>query len=191
VTKAIILSPTDVISILNGTKTQIRQVLKQTCGHPDYYTHSPQERYPYHYRSSNATWISFRTIEEFAANHCPLGTVGDRLWIRETFQYRHGDPNQVVYRADFIARGDSANDIKWRTPVAMPREASRLTLKIVGVRVERLQNISEADAIAQGCTSDNGAYAKGRFKHHWNATNESHPWDSNPWVWVIEFAIKE
>jgi hypothetical protein len=88
----------------------------------------------------------------------------------------------------------------------MPKWAARLWLEITGVRVERLQEISEEDAQAEGCLNDvvfeygymtgpidyRGLYAVERFEDLWNSINgKKHPWESNPWVWVIEFKRKE
>ena len=83
----------------------------------------------------------------------------------------------------------------------MPRWASRITLEITGVRVERLQQISGKDALAEGVMewvqwdspeakaswAGNGDYAKGAFRHLWQSINGAGSWDANPWVWVVEF----
>lgn len=78
----------------------------------------------------------------------------------------------------------------WRPSIHMPRWASRITLEITAVRVERLQEISEADVQAEGCTgSPFGKAADAMlFPTLWDSINaKKHPWESNPWVWVVEF----
>ncbi|HFF8969403.1 hypothetical protein [Serratia marcescens] len=111
---------------------------------------------------------------------CPFGEVGDRLWVRETF----GDcGNRLVYRAD--TEDGAASQVKrWVPSIHMPRWASRITLEITGVRVERLQDISEADAIAEGGTKH---FNIDWFGPLWASIYGVDSWNSNPWVWVIEF----
>lgn len=144
--------------------------------------------------------------------HCPFGKVGDRLWVRESFADLRGtgiehrpDPSGPIKRFAFAAdtpAGSSADaarkdyGVKWRPSVHMPREACRLILEITGVRVERLQLISETDALAEGIKELNG-----RFTHNGGLTESRTPaaafarqwddaggtWVSNPWVWVVEY----
>lgn len=121
-----------------------------------------------------------------------------RLWVRETFQYGLCTKSPVAYRAthkpsDLEAGWDEP--IKWRPSIHMPRWASRITLEITSVRVERLQDISEQDANAEGgrlidnlevCYQNHRAY----FSCQWDSINgkdKSKNWIANPWVWVIEF----
>jgi hypothetical protein len=78
----------------------------------------------------------------------------------------------------------------WRSPIFMPRWASRITLEITGVRVERLQQISDADALAEGCsTADmrNGDSLASVYTRLWESIHGPGSWDANPWVWVVEF----
>lgn len=143
--------------------------------------------------------------------------IGDRLWVRETWATRDPiwdddkavsfmipatvDPGMIVYRAD------GEKDRKWRPSIHMPRWASRITLEIVNIRVERLREITEEDAEKEGANSEfecdvttfcgggkipESTYKLG-FKHLWDSINDkTYPWSSNPWVWVIEFKrIKE
>ena len=143
---------------------------------------------------------------EYAAlpeNHfCPHGKPGDRLWVREAWA-RVGiaqapDQQWVVYR-----ESDNRTDYggPWKPSIHMPRWASRILLEITDVRVERLQDISEAQALAEGIYSDpavNGMYTAdgdnytskqdgpGRaFADLWKSTGGD--WVANPWVWVVEF----
>lgn len=117
--------------------------------------------------------------------HCPWGEAGDELWVRETWA---SDDNKTAwYRAD----GETYNaGLPWRSPVTMPRWASRLTLELVGVRVERLQCITEADAIASGIdwAACHHSYAQtiGAYAAQWDTMNAAHPWRDDPWVWVLD-----
>jgi len=127
----------------------------------------------------------------------PYGRVGDRLWVRETFVIdADGMPD---YRADC-----DSGVIAWRPSIFMPRKLSRITLEITSVRVERLQEITEEDAIKEGAgpghilcsptifnpeTETPKDYRTG-FSYLWDAINrKTYPWESNPWVWVISFRL--
>lgn len=83
---------------------------------------------------------------------CPYGVPGDRLWVRETWALMlHADGEHVHYRADGnVPKDHRGNPLRWRPSIHMPRAASRITLEVTGVRVERLHAISAADAIAEG-----------------------------------------
>lgn len=136
-------------------------------------------------------------------SNCPYGQPGDRLWVRETFmQESQFEPCAVRYRATdepFVFGPPIGNIPKnWRPSIHMPRWASRINLEITGVRVERLQNCSEADARAEGVTIVNrhmNGYCAGQFfppairayQELWEQINRPGSWDANPWVWVIEF----
>jgi hypothetical protein len=136
-------------------------------------------------------------------HRCPYGAVGDRLWVRETwaasldsdgdmckpFLYR-ATYDEAVYgqlKASFSDRAteiwDVVGNTGWRPSIHMPRWASRLTLEVTGVRVERVQDISEADAKAEGVKS------AAEFCALWDEINgaRGYGWDANPWVWVVEF----
>jgi len=144
------------------------------------------------------------------------GAPGDRLWVKETFaEVGTLDPGFIVYRADYpecvpdgLENIPPASAIKWKPSIYMPRCASRITLEITGIRVERLNDISEEDAIAEGvdhreCPTyqspeqlehmiEFGSYAwtidyRGGFKSLWESINGEDSWGTNPWVWVIEF----
>jgi hypothetical protein len=138
---------------------------------------------------------------------CPFGRPGDRLWLKETWAPRADvDPAQepekarhyCLYRADgsdhprFGAHWHDFGD-RWRPASTMPRWASRLTLEIAEVRVERLAEISEADAIAEGCSSnwkasENMETARQHFARLWDAHYGKRPgcsWADNPWLWCV------
>ena len=122
----------------------------------------------------------------------PPYNIGDKLWVRESHVFtNHGNP---VYKADFRDnRGDYwasvASDpkgVKWRSPYHLHKEHARLFLEVREVSVERLLDITEADAKAEGAVAFNEQVlrAKGYFEDLWNAINGKGAWESNPWVWV-------
>ena len=128
---------------------------------------------------------------------CLHGKPGDKLWVRETWGvapcYNSFSPSNIPlssarhvdYRAD-EERYWSVHVDKWRPSIHMPRWASRITLEIVGVRVERLQKITPADCMAEGSQNDLPMWRS--FALLWNSINgKKYPWESNPFVWVIEF----
>lgn len=145
---------------------------------------------------------------------CPYGQPGGGLWVRETFALRQDcEPDTdkarhyVMYRADGSDPADGMNwhdyGGKWKPSIFMPRWASRITLELTGVRVERLQEISEDDAISEGVRGmekelsggDSGlesAYilnARNAFSALWDTINarRGFSWETNPWVWVLTF----
>lgn len=135
-----------VLGIIDESKTQTRRAIKnQPVIDPQtgdwLWTHSdgkeqvfPMERY-----------TTSRVI------NCKYGKIGDRIWVKETFgQLQEEDGGGYVYRADMEPNKDSFIWQPWKPSIFMPRVASRILLEITDVRVERLQDISEADAIAEG-----------------------------------------
>lgn len=132
---------------------------------------------------------------------CPYGKPGDRLWVRETFGYFIDtdtiNGQRVELGRDFVYRADDENKTvhtKWTPSIHMPRKASRITLEINGVRVERLNDISEQDAEAEGVAfmreipdADETLCASKLFELLWESINGAGSWEQNPWVWVIEF----
>lgn len=206
--RPILFSAAMVRAILDGSKTQTRRVVK------------PQPSIPL--RSEDTT-ISGRSSAEEAWEQilkwCPYGQPGDRLWVRETWGIYDGDgmpydyPNGIPktcpdgFHASYPADDESGiiGDVfKWRPSIHMPRWACRIELEIVSVRVERLQEISEEDAIAEGVSPVNGARGEDdiatgnfptatpwpvrRYALLWNSINgDTNAWESNPYVWVVEF----
>ncbi len=153
-----------------------------------------------------------------SAIECPYGEPGDLLWVRETFQpifangfdqdsdpypnYKTGFGYKVNYVADNgrIEWMDGDDEITARCSPAihMPRWASRLTLRITEVRVQRLQEISEDDAGSEGCPipfekrrqyADRNDTAVAWFCGLWNTINGPDSWDANPWVWALSFEV--
>jgi hypothetical protein len=185
-------------AILEGRKTQTRRTVK------------PQPRVDakghFLWKDGNygARLDGTPYTDAFIKYHCPYGAPGDRLWVRETWGPRAGG---VVYRADeyradgFVSCPDGG---KWRPSIHMPRWASRITLEIVSVRVERLRDISEEDAIAEG-VEQSFDFNWPRWRNYeldgdgwlgapvdsyrtlWESINGPGSWVANPWVWVVEF----
>ncbi|MEI9689535.1 hypothetical protein [Kosakonia cowanii] len=192
-------------AILDGRKTQTRRIMK------------PQPT-PCTLQKGGHWWPSnvFKTmlhIEEEMQNGkgcwgglvgdaCPFGDVGDRIWVREAWgQYRVA-PEGVVYRAD--EKLPCGAPERWRPSIHMPRWASRITLEITGVRVERLQSISDEDVDAEGFAGDYPTSAlpalfpgepsdwshlsmRDCYGVLWKSIYGEESWQSNPWAWVIEF----
>lgn len=137
----ILYSTPMVQAILLGRKTITRRVVK------------PQPRIDK--QTGDIYLKSFNEVipvEEWAHAHaalCPYGKVGDKLWVRETFAVIGHTTKHYVYKAD--AEGiPKWEDMKWKPSIFMPRAACRITLQITSVKVERLQDITEAQAIAEG-----------------------------------------
>lgn len=226
----IIFSGEMVRAILAGRKSQSRRVIKpQPPFHGDYAFPSPTVEGAWNFRSAKHTRAG---LSNFPLR-CPYGKKpGDRLWVRETWAIadtggRLVDP-YLNYRADgkrvpILSRKPSsdwcvngqcvfASDLArirpgWHSPVYMPRWASRIRRVLTAIRVERLQEISEEDAIAEGLLSRCGdvhpqitEYSSGdgfwttkprtAFLRLWDSINgKKYPWESNPWTWVLEFKV--
>ena len=124
----------------------------------------------------------------------PYGKHNDTLWVRETWAPLPGIVvlNVAFYRADTKAAPD---DVRWRPSIHMPRWAGRITLRITEVRVERLHDITEDDAKAEGVKPLDyaahhvaaGCGARIAFEQLWDTINGPGAWEANPWVWVVAF----
>ncbi len=183
--------------IIDGTKTMTRR----TRG-LQYYNEKPDKWRIQKTEIAGKVW--WEAACDLTWSHridCPYGQVGDRLWVRET-HYLCVDADQKL-RGDTVYKASEANpDIckgEWRPSIHMPRWASRILLEITEVRVERVQEISEEDAVAEGCRESWSAHssatvrytARHEFKELWDSLNAKRGfgWDFNPWVWVILFKL--
>lgn len=201
--RPILFSAPMVRALLAGTKTQTRRALKPQ---PSEFVGGPGVTLR---DGSPAPLIPLDdSVEPYGREiACPYGKPGDLLWVRETWHDASSSLHScALYRAD----GIDLHWDKWTPSIHMPRWASRITLEITSVRVERLQDISEADAAAEGLTfsakarlSDGcmGIYelrmpdgklhfndnACDLFRTLWEQINGPASWDANPWVWAIEF----
>jgi hypothetical protein len=187
-------------AILEGRKAQTRRAVKN----PDYFGcltgDCPHERQ--------------QECDQAVAADCPYGQPGDRLWVREAFSGPHcmeasegcaavppakwARSSRIWYWAD-----GNPQEGDWTRPrpsIHMPRWASRITLEVTGVRVERLQDISRDDVLREGLPQlqegdavpmyryfDMRSIEHGRFRDLWESLNGDGSWAANPWVWVVEF----
>jgi len=195
--RPILFSAPMVRAILDGSKTQTRRVVKGMALEwlsPDMFTPA--------------------FVASTGNDMCPYGKVGDRLWVKEAIRawtFIDDDGPCVEYVAD----GHIHDDATWvwkrdyLPSMFMPRGLSRITLEITDVRVQRLQDLSEDDARAEGCERESSpedcsdmdgilnaecgyfpsrSYVGG-FENLWDSLNAKRaPWASNPWVWVVSFA---
>lgn len=192
-------------AILSGQKTQARRIVKNVTSDNCMTLTKPIK-----------TRDGVYTHVMDAPKHglCPHGNVGDRIWVRETWQgplvdFKHSDdllrnaekyekPENCVYEADGVPAPefyDADDNLRccWRPSIHMPRWASRILLEITNVHVERLNDISEEDAKAEGVspsthtiTPPEAVYRVG-FGELWRSIYGDENWEKNPWVWVIEF----
>lgn len=193
--KGLIFNSEMVRAILDGRKTQTRRPIKwkQTR-----FTEIGE-------REDGSKWPWSEDAEHACDfwHPCPFGAVGDRIWVRETWNKYGG---LLTYRADHDwiddMRKETVCTAKWVPSIHMPRWASRILLEITDVRVERLNAISEEDARAEGII-DGGCLNCGEpepcgcanpepdatdaFAYLWQSIYGQDNWNANPWVWVIEF----
>jgi len=132
-------------------------------------------------------WFESRVTGDIASAIFPYGKPGDSLWVRETFGKHHSAG--YFYKADSHPAAQNAKI--WKPCIHMPKEAARIWLELLSVGVERLQDITEQDAIAEGCiqyeAETDWLTAKYGFQVIWTEINGEESWNANPWVWVIEF----
>ena len=209
--RPILFSDAMVRAILAGTKTQTRRVIAGARG--AFWDH----------RSYTGTVerdgvVRFREGSEGTNVHgspevrCPYGAVGDQLWVREAWRACVEEP-EIDLRADQRSlrrpmhgddewwarwRARSAGG-RWQPSIYMPRWASRLTLDVTSVRVQRLLSISEEDARAEGVEPHEYAYCaedaryRMSFARLWDSINGERAgcaWKANPWVWVVGFEVR-
>ena len=189
----ILFSAPMVRALLAGTKTQTRRIFK-----PDRMTWDANGRYTtYAMRGGELSTTGSGPFKPSSWLHyCPYGQPGDRLWVRESFARvpTACGSEDIVFAADYQDGSDRAAGVRYTPSIHMPRAVSRITLEITGVRVERLQDISRGDAMAEGCPFPNmaqGPDPRDWYAELWGAINGPDSWAENPWAWVIEFKAIE
>jgi len=219
-------------AILSGRKTQTRRVMKlqptpSKTREGDFWFSCNKMRSMVHISDFTPGNCVIPDAHELFSASCPIGAVGDRLWVRESWKPdapcdgswgdmefygckcaplnmippRFQNPEHCIYRASW----EGPEMIGWHPSIHMPRWASRITLEVTGVRVERLNSISEDDAAAEGVQpagellpdypstymTPKGDFstAKVAFQRLWESIYKPESWQANPWVWVVEFKV--
>ncbi|MDT0355644.1 hypothetical protein RJO15_07705 [Herbaspirillum huttiense F1] len=207
---------------LAGHKTNTRREIIRIGGFGKItqFGRSDTPGYDWHFRDSAMRWHDLSHAQLMKG--CPYGQVGARLWVRETWrgvvEISHPDapvkygvaryvPDQQHCRRVEYAATQAHDGEPWRPNIHMPRWACRILLEVTGVRVERLQDISERDAVAEGVTAFYCGPAHDvknptrwgvektplhesptdAFCYLWEGISGAGSWDANPWVWAIEF----
>lgn len=182
--RPILFSAPMVRAILEGRKSQTRRIIK-----------------PSHIKGIHGAdlWQSIDRSRSLAAAFCPYGQQFDQLWVREATinVEEHGYVGPVYVASEEgehclscgLGPPDDVTEIephelRKRPSIHMPRSMSRILLEITAVRVERLQDISHEDAMAEGMPIDDAIYDYSRL---WESLNGPGSWAANPWVWVVEF----
>ena len=191
--RPILFSAPMVLALLAGTKTQTRRIFKITgpMGNKCEIT-SPDEEIV---RFEDGTFHYLSTSAMSGPYPCPYGVPGDRLWVRENHSLLESSITGRAPRVWYWADGNPTEGdyTRPRPSIHMHRWASRITLQLTDVRVERLQQISSEDAAAEGwpgpdeANSIRSAYPIAWYSHLWESINGKNSWAVNPWLWVLTF----
>ncbi len=213
-------------AVLSGQKTQTRRIVKPQPAHSCRYEMNGAGTHALHL-AGGVTGTDEPLIcvppTPKSADHrlpCPFGVPGDRLWVRESFmpapdEAAPDEPRPTLWNVAYAADGGQRtatapagynpmlyNYERWTPSIHMPRWASRISLEVTDVRVERLQAISEKDAKSEGVTllplTSEDCWGDGThktaFEYLWGQVygfpdekNDGNDWRSNPWVWVVSF----
>lgn len=184
---------------LEGRKTQTRREVKVPKGYYEIATHFNKEGKLQYVEASNETGTDIVIIK-------PKYQVGDILWVRETWQYNDDLQEPYLYRQKYEDeyKPEFHKEVKWKPSIFMPFEAARIFLKVTNVRVERLNDILETDAISEGIELELKPnfyknYLHGMlpcpavksFETLWESINGKGSWKKNPFVWVYEYELTE
>lgn len=209
--RPILFSTAMVQAILAGRKTQTRRVVNPE---PEGNVHSPW----CHHQTNIWQWKTGKANVNYKEDKraCPYGKPGDILWVRETWAKQPEYPHEIpLFKSTLSSDGDElrkALKVEWRPSIHMRKEYAQIWLELTDVRVQRLQDVSEEDAIAEGIDRRKSdlfpetiAYLNYRstnsftkwltnaglsFETLWDSINaKSKPWASNPWVWALTFKV--
>lgn len=181
--KAILFSAAMVHALISGKKTQTRRIIKLQ---PDLVAGDNA------YRQASTS----KAIDQWIKITCPYGNSGDQLWVKETWTH-NAYPNPMSDNPAFYYKADPPDPFtqyeqakKWISPIFMPRIASRISLQINHVTVERLNECGHTDALAEGIESESArSDAVKTYKTLWESINGVDSWLENPWVWMVKFKI--
>lgn len=196
--RPILMNGAMVRAVLDGSKTQTRRLMKP----------QPQMVTDKHIEPWQGDPAALLSLLAESGRKCPYGQPGNRIWVRETFCLDdNGHEEWPIFRADgaeLPQRQPTRKPACWTPSIHMPRAASRILLEVVSVRVERLQDISDADIVAEGIDMEvlaesqdrydivcKGTDASGRatersaWRDLWESTGGD--WEANPWCWAITF----
>ena len=211
--RPILFSGPMVRALIEGRKTQTRRVLKPPRGAKNSGHTILRD---YNKTCEKALWWWDGKHDRVGWSQALPYAIGDRLWCREAHYSTHRSPvdgNRIYYRADCDELAEEMLSVRWSPSIHMPRWASRLTLTVTDVRVERLQDISEKDAIAEGISlapHRRPAYrvevktpnhlgvdavdadkARSCFMRLWQTIHGPEAWDANDWVCALTFTVEE
>jgi hypothetical protein len=216
--RPILFSAPMVLALLAGRKTQTRRLLRQPMPEPpamDAIYPGNEAKHPAPYfdaycgamktpgnpRGMTDRWCWWTRDDRQSLPAVKVGYVpGDRLWVREGWAPVAASPDASKPRRAWYRCGHEEErgygprtDVRWRVSIHMPRWASRLTLTVTDVRVQKLQDITEADAKAEGVSlypAEMAAYYRVAFQDVWNRLHGRGAWDANPEVIAISFAVE-
>lgn len=211
----ILFSTPMVQAILEGSKSMTRRLVKWPSV-PNWhdYDYDPNIVIRPH---GGEWWPHFQHIgpggkDITGALNCPYGKPGDILYVRESwahpapmveiFSGRRTSSDGYIYKAGGLVSGSERKgtwvsdsfhknplDGKWKPGIHLPKEGSRIWLEVIEIRAERLQDISEDDATAEGFCIEGDIPASCHFASLWSKINGPESWDANPWVWVVSFNV--
>lgn len=217
--KPILFSTPMVRAILDGNKTQTRRVMKlqiEPCQHHLYQEAEWKDKPTEWSEAALKNGFAFcgycengvTPKDDYAGIKCPYGKVGDILWVREKWMHGPNYPNGMDKYYYFASVSDQFKEEwpkSWKPSIHMPKDACRLFLKIISIRVQRVNDITKEDAQEEGVemigvfgkghkaykdyTDDTGyvTTATHSFQLLWIKINGGESWHKNPWVWVVEF----
>ncbi|WP_199331520.1 hypothetical protein [Aulosira sp. FACHB-615] len=200
-----ILSSTPmVLAILEERKTQTRRIVKPQPHFPTVAADGQAGIYGIKLKPDGTCFYRTNGDGDSIKLKSPYGYKGDRLWVRETWRPALSDTHECfAYKADNMyqcgKQVPEGCNMAWKPSIHMPKKACRLWLEVANVRVERLQDISEEDAIAEGVLFEDGLYwdylnneyqyksAIASYESLWMSIHGAESFLKNVWVWVVEF----
>jgi hypothetical protein len=203
--RPILFKPEMVKAILSGEKTQTRRIIKPQPEQLNSFTPQPLSDFTDMLADKSSRGLEFihgKGAGKGLAFPDWYAHEGDTLWVRETWaklveRYKDGSLLYLPRGFKYVYKADGVHMDSWKPSIHMPKEACRLRLLVTDVRVERLYDISEEDAKAEGVKSTavlteegddyTGLYACEHFMELWQRINGVESYESNPWVWALTF----